>query len=692
MADSPKKSDKSEKKYTALSKVAESDKYIWAKEDPEEVVDGLQMLIEGYYNDMNRTGRINLYRNSYFKFFQGFILKGALYNTGSIGELTNTFENHYANLITHTTNMVCQQKLAYEPQTTVNDSDAQSQVKQAKGILNLYTVRTDKDLDGQLRKATEMSQVFDASWVSVMWNQEEGRQIAGEFDKELGKEIQINEGDVKFGVHTPFDIILDTTLPSYDKHSWLILRDWENKYNVAAKYPKWEKEISELSCGPDIGQTSLNYTLEHDSDIIPVYHAFHKRTPAVPNGRYVVFVTEKIVCGDGPLWDPKRKTGYREIPLYRMAGRDLWGSPFGYSRAFDALPLQETLDRLASAVLTNQLTFATQNILIPKGSSIAWENLYGGLNVIEWDASLGEAGIPKALNLTSSPKEVFDNITRTVTTMGTIMGINEVLRGNPDLALKGQVSGASLAMMTSNAIQFNSDIQKSYVRLAEQVGTAIVHCLQDFAFPDLGNGKSLDREGMAQSATGKFYRNKFSKQNLNKIDKISIRYGNPLAQTTSGKLQIAETLMQQQQITPAQYFEIIETGNLESQLQAEENQLHLIKEENDALMRGEVPPVLWSDAHQLHIPEHIAILSNLDARKDPKIIQAVQKHVQEHQKNMQPPPPPAPGGGSGKPNQPPPPGPGKPKPQGPGSPSVAAQNNAGIQQSVTAPKPPMLPR
>jgi hypothetical protein len=31
------------------------------------------------------------------------------------------------------------------------------------------------------------------------------------------------------------------------------------------------------------------------------------------------------------------------------------------------LPLQETVDRLASAVATNQLTFATQNILIPKG-------------------------------------------------------------------------------------------------------------------------------------------------------------------------------------------------------------------------------------------------------------------------------------------------------------------------------------
>jgi hypothetical protein len=187
---------------------------------------------------------------------------------------------------------------------------------------------------------------------------------------------------------------------------------------------------------------------------------FPQDDPRGKSGRYIIFIDDEIICADGKLWDDQKQTGYREIPLYRMAGRELWGSPWGYSRAFDVLPLQETVDRLASAVATNQLTFATQNILIPKGSSISWENLYGGLNVIEWDASMGEAGIPKALQLTSTPKEVFDNIARTVTTMGTIMGINEVLRGNPDLALKGQISGASLALMTSATASSSTRICK----------------------------------------------------------------------------------------------------------------------------------------------------------------------------------------------------------------------------------------
>jgi len=146
-------------KFTNLEKAKESEEYYWTK-PADECVAALREITEEYFDEMNRTGRINLYRNSYYKYFQGFILKGALYHSGSLGELTNTFENHYANLITHTVNMVCQQKLSYEPQTTVNDSDAQSQIKQVKGILHLYTVRSDKDLDGVLRKGVEMSQVL----------------------------------------------------------------------------------------------------------------------------------------------------------------------------------------------------------------------------------------------------------------------------------------------------------------------------------------------------------------------------------------------------------------------------------------------------------------------------------------------------------------------------------------------------
>jgi hypothetical protein len=100
---------------------------------------------------------------------------------------------------------------------------------------------------------------------------------------------------------------MDPLLPSYDRHSWLILRKWENKYDLAAKYPKWADRIVQLSAGIDIGDTRLTYTVSRDeSDVIPVYHAFHKQTPAVKDGRYIIFIDDEIICADGKLWDEQK--------------------------------------------------------------------------------------------------------------------------------------------------------------------------------------------------------------------------------------------------------------------------------------------------------------------------------------------------------------------------------------------------
>lgn len=547
-------------------------------------------------------------------------MKGALYHSGQEGELTNTYVNHYANLITHMVNMVCQQKLAYEPQATVNDSEAQDQIKLSKGILYTYANRTDMDLDGVLRNSTEMSCVFGESYVSVLWNKNLGETIAYKQD-DSGQSQEIKEGDNEYRVWSPFDIIVDCSLPAHELSSWICLRKWENKYEVAAEYPDWAPDIISLYCGSGLGDTQLTYSIAQVSDIIPIYYFFHKKSAAVPKGRATKFIDDTIILSDGDL-------KYREIPLFRMATKELWGSPYGYSRAFDLLPLQETIDRLSSAVVTNQLTFATQNIAIAKGSSISWENVYGGLNVIEWDATIaGKDGMPTALQLTSSPPEVFNFLKQTVADMGTIAGINEVVRGNPDLTLKGQVSGEALAMMTSNSIQFNSDLQKAYVRLAEKVGTATVHNIQDFAFPM----ESMQRKGMSLAANNKYARKSFGKKDIDKIDKIIVRYGNPLAQTTSGRIAMANSFMSEGFVkTPQEYIEVVETGDLEPLLEADESQMHLIKEQNEKLRQGEMVPCSLYDNHPLMILEAMSILSNLDTRADAKVIQTVQQFVEQH--------------------------------------------------------------
>jgi len=565
--------------------------------------------VQSYYEDMKRLGRFALLRNAYFKYLSAWASKGYVSQGGAEGELSFATVNHYGNLITHILNIVCQQKLSYEPQTRTSDFEALKQIRRAKGILNDYTDNPMLDLDGKLRQGTEFGAVMGEGAISVLWDKNKGEEVVA--DPMTGKTIKAGDNEIK--VWTPFDVIQDSNLPSQQHRTWLVLRDWVNRFDLAAEYPEFADDILAISTSADHSETMLRQS--HESDLIPTYHLFHEKTPACPDGRHIHYANDKAIMLDEEL-------DGEEIPVYRIAARELWGSPYGYTRGFDLLQLQDLLDRLVSAVTTNQLTFAIQNIMIPKGSNLSWDQLYGGLNVIEYEAKLGQQSKPEALQLTSTAPETYQFIDKIVQAMGTIAGINDVMRGNPDLALKGQASGASLALMITNAIQFNSDFGKAYVRLAEQVGTAIIR--------NIARNSKTQRNGSMLTRTNKYISEPYTSNDLSGIIKISVKYGNPLTQTTAGRLQIADTLFEKQKLNAQEYMNVIETGNLESQLEAENAEIILIKGENERLSKGEQFPSLIYDNHVLHMPEHMAVLASEEARNNPQVIEAVRFHVEHH--------------------------------------------------------------
>lgn len=642
--------------------------------DSRRCVEETMSRVDSYYEEMKRIGRFALLRNAYFKYLSAWASKGYVSQGGAEGELSFSTINHYGNLITHILNIVCQQKLSYEPQTKTSDFIALKQIRRAKGILNDYTANASIDLDGKLRQGTEFGAVLGEGAVSVLWNKNKGEEILA--DPATGKTIKAGDVDVK--TWTPFDVIQDSNLQSQQHRTWLVLRDWVNRYDLAAEYPDFADDILAIATGTDYSDTQL-LTKHHECDLIPTFHLFHDKTPACPEGRHIYYASDRVIMLDEELDGD-------EIPVYRIAARELWGSPYGYSRGFDLLQLQDILDRLISAVVTNQLTFAIQNIMLPKGSNLSWDQLYGGLNVIEYEAKLGQQSKPEALQLTSTAPETFTFIDKIVQAMGTLAGINDVIQGNPDLAIKGQASGAALALMITNAIQFNSDFGKAYVRLAEQVGTAIIK--------QIAKNSRTQRSGSLLTRTNKFINEPYTSDDLRGIIKISVKYGNPLTQTTAGRLQIADTLFEKQKLNAQEYLNIIETGNLESQLEAENAEIILIKSENERLIKGEKFQCIIYDNHVLHMPEHMSVLASEEARNNPEVIQATMFHVEHHaqmlrelqkdpvlvgllkqpvipQQPATPPPPPGPAAG---------PGPGVPNLAG--APGAPAQVNLPKNMSV----------
>jgi hypothetical protein len=404
------------------------------------------------------------------------------------------------------------------------------------------------------------------------------------------------------------DVVRDWLQPDSMHHLWKIVRDFKNKYDLAAKYPGLSSEI--LNKSIDVNKDyhlRLGYTGKNETDMIPVFRFYHEKTPAVPQGRIVEFLDSETVLFDGPL-------PYDGIPIYRMAPGEQRGTPFGYTVGFDLLAIQEGVDGLISTILTNQSQYGVQNIWSPTGNGTSVQQLGGGLNLITGKVK------PEGINLTNTPAEIFKFLEMLVGMMETISGVNSVARGNPEASLK---SGAALALVQSMAIQFNSGLQKSYAKLWGDLGTGTISLLKRFP--------QTKRNMVISGKNNRSYMATFSKDNLKNIKRVVVDLGNPLSRTTAGKVDMADNLLKQGMIKePEQYIEVLTTGKLEPTFEGPQAEKMLIRAENEKLMEGGQIQAVAIDPHALHIQEHKVVIASPESRSNPQVVQNTLSHIMEH--------------------------------------------------------------
>lgn len=530
---------------------------------------------------------------------------------GEQGEYSQIPVNHYRNIAQHMLVMTTSSRPAMDARATNTDYKSLIQTYLANGILDYYM--REKRLEDYIKRAIEYAIVFGAGYIKLEWDSTAGEVYDYEDDEEGNPDPNkpIYEGDIRFNNLSPLDIVFDTTKEN-SNHDWVVVRTFKNKYDIAAKYPEYKDKIEQLSTKSDYMMIKFTGSpFNAQTEDIPVYEFYHKKTDSLPQGRYILFLDEEITLYDGPM-------PYRDLPVIRVSPSDFLGSPYGYTPMFDLLPLQEAVNSLYSTILTNQSAFGVQNIYVPRGADISYKCLEGGLNIIEGNA---QAGKPEPLNFTSTPKEIFEFLQLLVQDMETLSGISSVTRGNPEASLK---SGAALAMVQSLALQFSSNLQSSYIQCIENLGSQIIKLLQDFAIAKravtLISGKS-----------NKAYIKEFSSQDLSNVSRVVVDVGNPLARSTSGKLQMAESLLQYGSIKdPQDYLAIMNTGKLEVATEDLQKEFFLIQGENERLVNGEFVIATMYDAHAKHIAHHKGVLSDPELREDPTLVERVNNHIQEH--------------------------------------------------------------
>lgn len=583
-------------------------KYFAAKE-PKETAGILLSRANSWYNQLYNNGYLSKVRDMWLAYHGCYYTgQGGSHKItfgGEQGELVNLAVNHLRNIAQHILVMITSDRPAMQARATNTDNKSAIQTMLAESLLDYYL--REKRLEKYLKTATEYAIVFGSGYIKMDWNATTGEVY--EMNEETNTPIY--EGDVEFRNLSPFDVVFDMSKDSAHGHDWVLCRTFKNKFDLAAKYPEQEDRIKGLQTKSDIFRYRMDLMSYDDTDDIPVYEFYHKKTESMQEGRYLLFLDSDIVLLDTAM-------PYRTLPVYRISPSDILGTPYGYTPLFDILPIQDAINSLYSTILTNQSAFGVQNIYIPRGADVSMKSLEGGLNIIEGNAN---AGKPESLNLTQTPKEVFDFLVMLERTMETISGVNSVARGNPESSLK---TGAALALVQSQALQFISGLQQQYIQLLEDVGTGLIVMLRDFA--------AVPRIAMIVGKTNSaFIEKEFTGDDLSEVNRVIVDVGNPLSKTTAGKLELAQQMMQYGIVKNTEdFFSVMNTGRIDPITDESYRELLLIRQENEHLTEGKPIRTLAIDKHLQHINHHKTILADPKLRMDEVLSKAVLDHIQEH--------------------------------------------------------------
>lgn len=166
-------------------------------------------------------------------------------------------------------------------------------------------------------------------------------------------------GDVKIEVMSPFDIFIDPAAKSVEEAKWAICAHHLEPDEIKVRWPKsGEIKPDKVAAGPDEALPSQGGQGSGlDPTLKTVYVGYFKKTPQLPNGRYVVFIEDP----DTILYDSAWPFPMNTLPLVQFRGIPVPGSTQNDSVVTHARPIQKQINRLLS-----QITEYTNMVIKPR--------------------------------------------------------------------------------------------------------------------------------------------------------------------------------------------------------------------------------------------------------------------------------------------------------------------------------------
>lgn len=583
-----------------------------ANPDPERVADRLQTM-HGRWAIWGTNPIVQAWVRNILAYYSAVLEPGtwdtSLVFEGKQGELVKMVVPQARSLIRQLITLTTKQKMAFQAIGQSETGDVVEQVRLGNSLIEQVLDKERCDQKGEVM--AESAFITGQGFIGALWRTDRG----GAYAVHPDHGSLIYRGEIEIVTPHILDIFFDYTVTDWERMPWVEIRVARNRWDLIAQFPELEDELLRVETvregrGPYTWQDKIIT----EGDMIYCYELYIRPSPALPSGRMLFYASPKAIFSDG-------SNEYGTLPFEPMMPEKIMGMGLGYPALSNLLPAQEMLDHSFSAIATNQSAFAVQTITIPRGAGISVQQIEG-MNFLSFTpmGNVQGGGRPEPLQMTQSSPETFKFIDLLKGHMLELSNLNAAMRGSPP---PGVTSGTAIATLTTNALEFISSAQKAYTQTMERCMTHVLNAYQKFA--------KVPHNVTLYGKNNQAYQKEFTGDQLGTIDGVRVSVANPLMQTMSGRLELADKLAQQGLVKSTQdYLLILEGAPTRKLYETELSESDLMQSENDALQEGKEVPVLISDDHPAHIRKHSMLLNDPMTRLNGKSNKIITDHMAQH--------------------------------------------------------------
>ena len=625
----------------------------WAASPPAELVQALADRERRYFDFAQRRGYMGMWRVALEEFYGsssmslGFDAQSVGFE-GQEGELTRFRVAELRSHIRQVVAMNTKNRPAFKATPTNMDYDTRAEIDSAEtGIEYVYRSAHGERKE---REACELSEVLASFYTWIQWDPNGGQEllVPTKLQTPEGAEVQgpmqqAMSGTIVCKGMMPWEQFCDPLQRDQTLINWRTIRERANKWESAAKYPQYAAFLKSQTF-EDQTLFQMGFTWQdrlNVGDDILLKHFYHARTPALPEGRYVVYCGTTVIYDSSDAGTPEepKKTGlpYAKVPVVPLVASSLVGSCLGYSDSWDLVVLQQMLTQSTSDMATTINTYGHPAMVLTKGTDIDENALVNGTFMLTKPVG---ADSPEYIQPPTIPAGQFDWLKWLLQFFREISGLNAVMRGDTSSEIK---SGQHAALYHAIAQEFQTERLAALAFYREEVGNMMLDILKRFAEqPFFAEIAGIDERNHIKA---------FTREKFMGIRRVTLESVKPSSMAQN--MEVATFLQQMQAFeTPDQAIEFIHTGKLKPWMRSAHSRMMRVQWENDEIAQGKVSvqqilepnalgipepqqvtpeiPVFATDNPFIHVPEVLSLLDSPEAVNNAAIRDAVFAHVRWH--------------------------------------------------------------